>query len=70
LLEYPDLALEMRNDRGQTALHLAVIQENTRLVQDLLAHGAKPNTRDFAGHTPRSIALALGNQQLVTLLSD
>ncbi len=70
LLVHSGLALEVQNDRGQTALHLAVIQGNIRIIQDLLAHGAKPDTRDFAGHTPRSIASALGYRQLHDLLSD
>jgi hypothetical protein len=70
LLAHSGLALETRNDRGQTALHLAVIQGNMPIVRDLLANGAKPDTRDFAGHTPRSIASALGYRQLNDLLSN
>jgi ankyrin repeat protein len=68
LLERRNSYLESRNDHGQSALHLAVIQGHTVIVTNLLAHGARPDAKDFAGNTPVSISLALGNKELAALL--
>lgn len=68
LLAHPGIAIDAANDQGQTALHLAVIQQNVPIARQLLAHGARPDSRDVAGRTPRSIVLELGHQQLLALL--
>ena len=60
LLSQPAVAISMRNDQGQTALHLAAIQGQSHIVKALLERGARPDMADFAGRTPRSIARAQG----------
>lgn len=62
LLSQPAVAIGVRNDQGQTALHLAVIQGQPHIVHALLEHGARADMMDFAGRTPRSIARAQGHE--------
>jgi ankyrin repeat protein len=70
LLRQPGIELERLNDHGQTVLHLAVIQGQVAVVRQLLVYGARTDAKDFAGNTPRSISVALGNQQILTLLAQ
>lgn len=68
LLKQADSVLERRNDRGQSALHLAVIRGDAGLARLLLQHGAS-QFADAAGDTPRSIAETLKRPDLVKLLA-
>jgi uncharacterized protein len=69
LLAHPTLELDRKNDRGQTALHLAVIRGHTDLVEALLERGAL-QLSDFTGHTPQTIARELERRDLLALLHD
>jgi ankyrin repeat protein len=60
LLEHPDTDIEAINDRGQTALHLAVIAEHEDIAERLIERGADPDRIDFLGNSPREIAGELG----------
>jgi ankyrin repeat protein len=44
--------VEMREDSGRGALHLAVSAENTELIQLMLDHGAVVDAKDKYGYTP------------------
>jgi ankyrin repeat protein len=60
LLEQPETDIETVNDRGQTALHLAVIGEHEEIATLLIEHGADPDRIDFLGNSAREIADELG----------
>ncbi|XP_052812599.1 BRCA1-associated RING domain protein 1-like isoform X2 [Mya arenaria] len=63
-------ALNKRNAKGETQLQVAVIKNDVRRVQELLALGANPNVRDNAGWTPLHEACNHGYLDLVELLLD
>jgi ankyrin repeat protein len=60
LLDHPETDVEIVNDRGQTALHLAVIAEHEEIASLLIEHGADPDRIDFLGNSARDIASELG----------
>ncbi|KAF8354729.1 hypothetical protein PRIPAC_96352, partial [Pristionchus pacificus] len=53
--------VDQENDKGHTALHLAMEQHGTEAASILLANGASPDVTDFHGATPAHIASAAGN---------
>ncbi len=68
LLSYRPLALEAKNERGATALHIAVEQGLPMMVKTLLEHGADPNTPDHAGYDPAHKATSHGHRKILSLL--
>lgn len=56
-----------RNEDGQTALHLAAIQDEY-LTRDVLGHGFDINIRNLDGETPLMCAVSVENIGTVTLL--
>lgn len=68
LLACPGVDLAPRNERGQTALHLAVIHGDVAIVQLLLERGMDPGEADFAGNTPASIAQELAHEAILGIL--
>eukprot|EP00092_Neocalanus_flemingeri_P088770 GFUD01112204.1.p1 GENE.GFUD01112204.1~~GFUD01112204.1.p1 ORF type:complete len:192 (-),score=33.14 GFUD01112204.1:8-583(-) len=57
------------NDQGQTALHLAVSSGQDALVKMLLAYGAKPDIQDAkSGKTGLFLAIERGNQSMAEQL--
>jgi Ankyrin repeats (3 copies) len=56
--------IDARDDSGRTALMLATLHGQTRVVEALLAHGADPNAADTRGTTPLQAAIA-GNQEAI-----
>jgi hypothetical protein len=56
--------IEARDDSGRTALMLATLHGQTRVVEVLLARGADPNAADTRGTTPLQAAIA-GNQEAI-----
>lgn len=69
LLADPRIELERRNDRGQTALHLAAIAGQATLAEHLLARGARAAVVDVAGRTPQSIATQRQDTALLAVLT-
>lgn len=43
---------DVKNDEGQTAVHLASLNGKDDILRKLICHGAGINTRDTAGYTP------------------
>lgn len=41
-----------RNERGETAMHVAAIKGDQEGIKKLLEQGMSPNVPDFAGWTP------------------
>lgn len=68
LLEAAEPYLELRNDQGQTALHLAIIGRRSNIAAQLLERGAWPNPVDHRGRTPRAIAEEMQQTTAVTML--
>ncbi|MPC33656.1 BRCA1-associated RING domain protein 1 [Portunus trituberculatus] len=46
------VAINRRNTKGETLLHVACIKGDKEKVKQLLSEGANPNTKDNAGWTP------------------
>lgn len=61
-------AIEKRNTKGETALHIACRLGKIDRVTELLNQGANTNTKDNAGWTPLHEAVQNGRLDLVTLL--
>ncbi|KAI4543375.1 hypothetical protein MG293_006169 [Ovis ammon polii] len=71
------------HQKGQTALHIAVMNQNVNLVKALLAHGASvsaratgsafrlsPHNLIYFGEHPLSFAACMGSEEIVRLLIE
>lgn len=54
---------------GETALILASVMNNERMIEFLMQHGAHPNIVDFKGRSPLMRAAELGHVQALELLA-
>ena len=68
LLEHERLNLEARDERGATALHVAVERGRSALVARLLAHGADPRSIDDAGRGLWHKASVQGYDEIASML--
>ena len=68
LLEHERLNLEARDERGATALHIAVERGRSAFVARLLAHGADPGSIDDAGRGLLHKASAQGHDEIASML--
>ncbi len=69
LPEIPDGAdLNLKNEQGDTALHLAVSEGRHEMVSWLLKSGADVNPRDGLSRTPLHLAAQTGDTDLVAML--
>ena len=68
LLEDDRLDLEVRDERGATALHVAVERGSSSLVARLLARGADPRSIDDAGRGLRHKASVQGYHEIAAML--
>jgi len=48
-----DAFVNSQENSGRTALHFAAINENARIIQMLIDHGADPRIRDDMGRSAR-----------------
>ncbi|XP_061725892.1 BRCA1-associated RING domain protein 1-like [Cydia pomonella] len=60
--------VEKRNNKGETALHIACRTGKADRVAQLLSEGASTNTKDNAGWTPLHEVVQNGRQDLLKLL--
>ncbi|GMT07884.1 hypothetical protein PENTCL1PPCAC_30058, partial [Pristionchus entomophagus] len=60
--------VDQENEKGHTALHIAMEQHGTEAASILLANGASPDATDFSEVTPAHIACAAGNIDTFDLL--
>ena len=56
LLKQPNINLELKNNTGRTALHLACQRNQTQLFKKLIEKGADVNVRDDSGITPLELS--------------
>ena len=68
LLEHERLDLEARDERGATALHVAVERGRSALVAQLLAHGADPGSIDAEGRGLLHKASVQGYDEIASML--
>lgn len=63
-------ALEAKNSRGQTAMHLAALAQSVETLDVLINAGAKVNAEDDDGRIPlhAAVAKALRSGELVRTL--
>ena len=57
-----------RSLEGMTPLHAAIETGNIEIMQFLLAHGAKPNSRDFQKRTPLMVMDEDADKEMVRIL--
>uniref|UniRef100_A0A0A9WQD0 NF-kappa-B inhibitor cactus n=1 Tax=Lygus hesperus TaxID=30085 RepID=A0A0A9WQD0_LYGHE len=62
--------LNIRNDLRQTALHLAVLTSQPRILRRLIVAGADPGQADRNGNTPLHLATYAGDAQCVRALTE
>lgn len=60
-----EINIKLKN--GKTMLHIACINQELILAQDLIHYGAKIYIRDEEGNTPLDIACAASNKELVRI---
>ncbi|MDH5386401.1 MAG: ankyrin repeat domain-containing protein [Candidatus Aminicenantes bacterium] len=60
--------IQMKSDKGQTPLHLAVQNGNQEIVEFLISQGADINARDSEGNTPLLTALAFKKTETAKFL--
>lgn len=60
----------MRDERGYSPVHQAVIDRDNKKLKALLAKGANPNLRDAEDRTPLYLAIANKNVEAVKALLD
>lgn len=58
-----------RQQNGLTPLHTAAHSNNPQMAQLLLEFGADPSLTDDSGQTPASLAQAIGNEDVLSVLS-
>ncbi|KIE05265.1 hypothetical protein NF27_DT00390 [Candidatus Jidaibacter acanthamoeba] len=74
ILESNPEFISLKNDNGHTALHLAAIYGETKLIKILLQKGADINVKDNKGKTPQDVSKRLGDfltiKKYINLLSN
>lgn len=68
LISYAGASPDAQNYKGQTPLHIAVIQSCSKTVDALLKDGADPNIRDASGNTSLHLAFKSGHIDSVDCL--
>nr|UUG47279.1 ORF66 [Bracoviriform inaniti] len=66
---WPASLLDIRNNDGMTALHLAAIGSRTDIVRQLIVAGANPLAKDDSGCIPLHYVCRLGNDNAIVSLT-
>jgi ankyrin repeat protein len=62
-------SIDMVNKQGYTALHIAVLENNTEAIKLLLKYGANWQIRDHNGKNALDIAKENGNKESISILN-
>jgi len=62
--------VNLKNKRGETALHLAVLKSNFELARIVIENGADVNLRNYEGYSALHAAAATFNEEMVKMLID
>ncbi|KAL3426527.1 asparaginase [Phlyctema vagabunda] len=65
-----NLLLRAHDYADNTALHLAAVGPDTRILEELLRRGSSVHERNRAGNTPLFLAKQVGNKQHIRLLTE
>ncbi|KAL1841347.1 hypothetical protein VTJ49DRAFT_7127 [Mycothermus thermophilus] len=68
--EFNHRLLKRADYAGNTALHLAAVGPDPRILRDLLERGASVHARNLADHTPLYLAEKAGRTECVALLKE
>ncbi|KAK7187126.1 hypothetical protein DPSP01_004053 [Paraphaeosphaeria sporulosa] len=68
LLSLKDIDIELQNNRGRTALHIAAMKNRVEIVRALIGEGAKVNVKDKDRKTPLHLAAQDGRRDVVDAL--
>ena len=70
LLDFPEIDVNVGDDRGETPLHWACYHGKYAVAQLLLDKGADASACTERGNTPLDLADARGHTQVAQLLRD
>ncbi|KUJ06707.1 60 kDa lysophospholipase-like protein [Mollisia scopiformis] len=62
--------LNAKDYAENTALHLAAVGPDSKVLRELLKRGASVHVRNLAGNTPLYLAVKVGNTEIVRLLEE
>jgi len=68
LLDRPGADLDLRQEDGATALHIAAASGDLEIVRLLISHGADRSAEDRNGSTAMDIATAAGHTAIADYL--
>jgi hypothetical protein len=68
ILTSPILNLSYQNNRGNTYLHLAVLQQNLKLIEELISKGIFLDTQNKDGNTALHLAYYVNNLHIIKIL--
>ncbi|MBL6621769.1 MAG: ankyrin repeat domain-containing protein [Rickettsiales bacterium] len=69
-LIYSGADVNVQNEDGNTALHLAVYKENKEIIKILIDYGANVNAQNKDGDTALHLAVYKENKEIITKLID
>ncbi len=70
ILHYKPNMSNSINNKGIPALHLAVLSNNTNIVNLLISYGADVNVKDKYGNTAKQIAEYRGQNDIAEILLE
>jgi hypothetical protein len=70
MLQFPGVALGWQNKRGNSELHIAVMQNATSLVKVLVSAGQDPSTKSKSGQSALDIATSLKLKEMCNVLAE
>ena len=70
ILNSPSLNLKYKDNNGNSYIHLAVMNQNEKVVKALIKKGINLNMQNKLGNTALHLAYELGDNEIITLLTN
>jgi len=70
LLNNPKLNLDYKDNNGNSYLHLAVKNQNEKIINNLIEKDINLNNKNNFGKTPLQIAYEYGNKSIIKILNN